>query len=64
MNVFENLEQEKAKELYDGFIAEGMSEDEAFDEVYSIECNMDEDWCFLHPKKKTAHSDNVISEYV
>ena len=43
MNVFENLEKEKAKELYDGFIAEGMSKDEAFDEVYSIECNMDED---------------------
>lgn len=43
MNVFKNLGEEKAKELYDGFIAKGMSKDEAFDEVYSIECNMDED---------------------
>ena len=42
MNVFENLGEEKAKELYDEFIANGMSEDEAFSEVYSIECNMDE----------------------
>lgn len=43
MNVFENLKDEKAKELYNKFIAEGMSEDDAFNEVYSIECNMDED---------------------
>lgn len=43
MNVFENLGEAKAKELYDKFIAEGMSEDDAFNEVYSIECNMDED---------------------
>jgi hypothetical protein len=41
MNVFENLKDEKAKELYNKFIAEGMSEDDAFNEVYSIECNMD-----------------------
>ena len=43
MSVFRNLGEEKAKELYDKFIAEGMSEDDAFNEVYSIECNMDED---------------------
>ena len=43
MSVFENLKDEKAKELYDKFIAEGMSEDDAFNEVYSIEYNMDED---------------------
>jgi len=43
MDVFENLSEEKAKELYDKFIAQGMSEDDAFSEVYSIECNMDED---------------------
>lgn len=42
MNVFENLGEAKAKELYDRFIASGMSEDDAFNEVYSIECNMDE----------------------
>lgn len=43
MSVFENLGEEKAKELYDKCIAKGMSEDDAFGEVYSIECNMDED---------------------
>ena len=43
MNVFRNLGEEKAKELYDKFVAEGMSEDDAYNEVYSIECNMDED---------------------
>lgn len=43
MNVFENLGEEKAKELYNEFIAKGMDKDEAFIEVYSIECNMDEE---------------------
>lgn len=41
MKVFENLGEEKAKELYDEFIAKGMNEDEAFGEIYSIECNID-----------------------
>lgn len=41
MNVFENLGETKAKELYEGFIAQGMSEDDAWTEVYSLECNMD-----------------------
>lgn len=39
--VFENLGEERAAELYDRFLADGMSEDDAFNEVYSIECNMD-----------------------
>lgn len=43
MDVFKNLGEEKAKKLYEKFIAEGMSEDDAFNEVYCIECNMDED---------------------
>ena len=43
MDVFANLGEEKAKELYDEFIAQGMSEDDAWIEVYSIECNMDDD---------------------
>jgi hypothetical protein len=43
MNVFENLGEERAMELYNEFLAKGMSEDEAFEEVYSIECNMDEE---------------------
>ena len=41
--VFKNLGEDKAKELYDKFISEGMSKDDAFDEVYAIECSMDED---------------------
>lgn len=43
MNVFENLGEEKAREMVDELIAKGYSEDEAFSEVYSIECNMDEE---------------------
>lgn len=43
MNVFENLGEEKAIELYNEFLEKGMSEDEAFGEVYSIECNLDEE---------------------
>lgn len=41
--VFKNLGEKRAKELYDGFIAHGMSEDDAFNEVYSMECNMDKE---------------------
>ena len=41
MSVFENLGDEKAKRLYDKFRAEGISEDDAFNEVYSIECGLD-----------------------
>lgn len=41
--VFKNLGEEKAKELFDKFVAEGMNRDKAFDEVYSIECSMDEE---------------------
>ena len=41
--VFVNLSEEKAMEMFDELIAKGYSEDDAFTEVYSIECNMDED---------------------
>lgn len=41
MNVFENLSEEKAKEMIDKLIAEGYSEENASTEVYAIECNMD-----------------------
>lgn len=43
MNVFVNLGEEKAIELYDDLIAQGYSEDDAFTEVYAIECNLDEE---------------------
>lgn len=42
-DVFKNLGEEKAMELYNKFIAHGMNEDDAFTEVYSIECNMDDE---------------------
>lgn len=43
MSVFENLGEEKARVMFDELMAKGFSEDDAFNEVYSIECNMDED---------------------
>ena len=43
MEVFENLGTKKAEELFNELKAKGMSDDDAFGEVYSIECNMDED---------------------
>ena len=43
MNVFENLGEEKAKQMIDDLIAQGYSEDDAFGEVYSIECNIDDE---------------------
>lgn len=41
MEVFTNLGLAKALKLYNKFIAQGMNEDDAFSEVYAIECNMD-----------------------
>lgn len=41
--VFENLGEEKAKELFEEFKANGINDDDAFSEVYSIDCNMDDD---------------------
>lgn len=43
MDVFKNLNEEQAKELYERFIASGMSEDDAFTEIYSVDCLMDDD---------------------
>ena len=39
--VFKNLGEESAKKIYDELISKGYSEDDAFAEVYSKECNMD-----------------------
>lgn len=43
MNVFENLGEERAKEMVDELITKGYSEDEAFNEVYSVECSKDDE---------------------
>ena len=40
--IFENLGEEEAMKLYNELIEEGYSEDDAFSEVYSIECNLDD----------------------
>lgn len=41
--MFENIGEDEAKARYDKLIAEGMSKDDAFTEVYSQECNEDDD---------------------
>lgn len=41
MEVFTNLGLAKAMELYNQFISQGMTEDDAFSEVYAIECAAD-----------------------
>ena len=43
MSVFKNLGEDLATKLYNDFLDKGMSEEDAFNEVYSIECNMDDD---------------------
>ena len=43
MSVFVNLGEEKATEMINELVAKGYSEDDAFTEVYSIECSMDEE---------------------
>ena len=41
--VFQHLTDEQVNEYMEKFITQGMSEDDAFTEVYSIDCNMDEE---------------------
>ena len=41
--VFRNLGEEKAEKLYNQKRSEGLSVNDAWLEVYSIECSMDED---------------------
>ena len=41
--VFEHLSEEQAEKLYKEFIAQGFDKDTVFNEVYSIDCNMDEE---------------------
>lgn len=41
MPVFRNLSDEKIKELYVKLKEQGLNEDEIFNEIYSIDCNLD-----------------------
>lgn len=43
MDVFKNLGEDKAEKMVNELIASGYPQDEAFTEIYSIECNMDEE---------------------
>lgn len=40
--VFENLSEDYVEEKLKGYQAQGMSEDDAFTELYSMECNEDD----------------------
>lgn len=39
--VFRNLGEEKAKQMFKDLIRKGMSSDDAFTEMYSLECSLD-----------------------
>lgn len=41
--IFENLTEEEVKEYYEKLKSQGVSEDDIFDEIYSLECNKDEE---------------------
>ena len=43
MGIFINLTEEEVFDMYDQLIEEGLSEDDAFTEIYSMECSMDEE---------------------
>lgn len=43
MDVFMHLSDREVKELMDKYMSDGMSEEDAFTEVCSIDCNMDEE---------------------
>ena len=40
--VFQHLGEEKAAKMYDMCIEQGMSKDDAWMQVYSIECSLDD----------------------
>ncbi len=42
-NVFQHLSEEEVQAKMQELMAKGMSEDDAFSEVYAIDCNMDEE---------------------
>lgn len=39
--IFRNLGEKKAEEMYNKYIEQGMSDEDAWLEVYSAECNLD-----------------------
>ena len=51
--VFEHLTEDEVERLCEDFLSHGMSEDDAFNEIYSMDCRMDfnEDSCFSKPMR-------------
>lgn len=41
-DTFQNLSESEVEERYKKYKAQGMSEDDIFDEIYSEDCNLDE----------------------
>lgn len=41
-DTFQHLSEGEVKERLARYLAEGMSEDEAFNEIYAEDCNMDD----------------------
>ena len=43
MRIFENLTDEQVKEMLEELLAKGYTEDQAFMEIYSKDCSLDND---------------------
>lgn len=43
MSTFENLTDEQVEEIFEELLAEGYTEDQAFTEIYSKDCSLDND---------------------
>lgn len=41
MPIFENLTDEQVKEMFEELLAEGYTEEQAFTEIYSKDCALD-----------------------
>ena len=42
-NVFQNLSDYEVEQFYKKFENQGLSEEEIFNEIYNIDCSMDEE---------------------
>lgn len=72
-DTFQHLSEEKVDELFKKFKAEGMTDEEAFGEIYSIDCNMDDEakdeyaegfYSYQGEEDIDCKSDEALAEYV
>lgn len=42
--VFEHLSEQEVSDLFEKFKREGLSDEDAFTEVYSVDCDLDNDY--------------------